>query len=305
MTNELHFPDVFYNSMRKEFVKCEKIAHWKFEKGLNAEVGNEHLIAGGAFAKGMEMMRLAYYMKGKTQDEALVEGIDAVFKQYGNFVAPAGSLKTADRVAGALAYYVSNRPFAKEELAPLLLSEEKLGIEVGFDFELPVHHPRTDKLMRYVGRIDMLAEGKNGKVWVVDEKTTGKLGATWAHQWDLDSQMSGYVWGARKLLGLYGIEKEVVGAVVNGVAILKNDYDLMRCPTFRQDWELLRWYEQMMKDLEAWIDAFKHQDHNQVLDHACAMYGNPCEYAKLCKARDPEKIVGSYAIKFWNPMLRD
>ena len=305
MTNELHFPDVIDNSMRKELVKCQKIAHWKFERGLNAEIGNEHLVAGGAFAKGMEVMRKMYYQDGEKQAAALQEGIVAVYKQYGQFVPPSGSLKTAERMAGALAYYAENKPFDGEELVPLQLGDGMLGIEVAFNHELPILHPKTNKRLSYCGRFDMLAEDKQGKVWVVDEKTTGRMGDAWAHQWDLDSQMSGYVWGAQKLLKKEGIDKEVVGAVINGISILKYGYDTMRCPTFRQDWEVLRWYEQMLDDVDGWISAFKHQDHDQILDHGCALYNAPCQYAKLCKARDPEKIVGSYAIKFWNPMLRD
>jgi hypothetical protein len=193
-----------------------------------------------------------------------------------------------------------------EELVPVTFKDGSKGIEVAFNHEIPIFHPKENKKLSYVGRFDMLAEDKEGKVWVVDDKTTGRMGDAWANQWSLDSQMSGYVWGAQRLLNQEGMQdKEVVGAVINGISILKYGYDTMRCPTFRQDWEVQRWYEQMLNDVDAWIDAFKHQDHDQVLDHACALYNAPCQYAKLCKSRNPEQLEGSYTVRFWNPLERN
>jgi len=302
--NELIFPEHIDNSMRKELVKCQKIAHWKFERGLTAEVGNEHLIAGGAFAKGMEVMRRYHYEEHTDPEITLANGITALYAQYGKFIPPSNSLKTADRMAGALAYYAGRRPFAEDEYTPVKLGDE-LGIEVQFNYGIGIAHPITGLDLSYCGRFDMLAYDKNGDVWVIDEKTTGKLGEAWVHQWNLDSQMTGYCWGAKKLLLEHGITAEVKGAVINGISILKYDYDHIRCPTFRQDWEIERWYAQMLRDISGWITAFKQQDHNQVLDHACALYNNPCQFAKLCKSANPERIMDSYTVRFWDPMRRD
>lgn len=302
---DLYFPAVIDNTMRKEFVKCEKINHWKFERGLNAEIGNEHLIAGGAFAKGMEVMRRAYFQLGNSEQIATVVGIQALYEQYGNFVPPASSYKTVDRMAGALTFYAGRVPMSQDEFKPIEFRDGKLGIEMSFNYEIPVAHPVTGLPLTYCGRFDMLGLDKAGRAWVIDEKTTGRMGDAWAHQWDLDSQMTGYVWGAQKLLHENNIDIEVVGAVINGISILKYDYDHMRCPTFRQPWEVERWYKQMLRDVTRWTEAYKLQDHNQVLDHACALYNNPCQYAKLCKSANPERIEGTYTVKFWNPLDRD
>lgn len=312
MTNELlHFPNAIDNSMRKELVKCQKIAHWKFEKGLTAEGISPDLHAGGAFATGCETTRKAFYLGQKNDVDALQMGIEALYKAYGDFVPPAPkkykTAKTADRMAGALAYYFGERPLSQSNLVPLMLGEE-LGVEISFNFEIPIDHPVTRLPLTYCGRFDMLGVNDHKEVWVVDEKTTGDMGEGWLNQWNLDSALTGYCWGAKKLLEKHGIDLPVVGAIINGVAIraLSNvmPYEHREVSTFRQDWEVDRWYRQMLRDVQGWVNAYRMQNHSQVLDHACALYNNPCAYAKLCKARNPEQLEGSYEVRWWNPLTR-
>lgn len=311
MTELLRFPEAIDNSMRKELVKCQKIAHWKFEKGLTAEGISPDLHAGGAFATGCETTRKAFYLGQKNDVDALQMGIEALYKAYGDFVPPPPkkykTAKTADRMAGALAYYFGERPLSQSNLVPLMLGEE-LGVEISFNFEIPIDHPVTRLPLTYCGRFDMLAVNERKEIWVVDEKTTGDMGDGWLNQWNLDSALTGYCWGAKKLLEKHGIDLPVVGAVINGVAIraLSNamPYEHRAVPTFRQDWEVERWYRQMLRDVQGWVNAYRMQNHSQVLDHACALYNNPCAYAKLCKARNPEQLEDSYAVRWWDPLTR-
>lgn len=44
----------------------------------------------------------------------------------------------------------------------------------------------------YAANFDLLAVDPMGRYWVIDEKTTGKMGDSWALQWTLDSQLTGY-----------------------------------------------------------------------------------------------------------------
>lgn len=312
MKPALRFPDAIDNSMRKELVKCQKIAHWKFERGLSGEE-SEDLIAGGAFAKGVEVMRRAYYTGGKGPQDALSEGIEALYLEYGDFKCPPPkkykTSKTAERMAGALAYYAVKNPMEGAELEPFMLGGD-LSVEIGFNHEIPVIHPTTGKLLTYCGRFDALMIDKDHKVWIVDEKTTGSMGDAWVNQWFLDSALTGYCWGARKLMDANGMaDVEIAGAIINGIAIraLSNadPYEHMKCPVFRQPWFIDRWYYQMEKDVVSWAKAFVMQDHNMVLDHACALYNNPCAYATLCNAANPEPDVASYPVRFWNPLTRE
>lgn len=298
------FPQYIDNSIRKDLVKCQKLAHWKHEMGYQ-EDENEHLIAGGAFAYGLEVARKKFYVDGAMPGNAIESGVAAVwdYKPYQTFKAPAGSNKSQERVAGAIAFYFQEYPLGSDKLKPLRLSDGSLGIEMSFQHELPILHPDTGLPLVYCGRYDMLAVDEQGDVWVNDEKTTGSLGPKWGNQWQLDSQMSGYCWAANKLLEAQGDPRRVKGANVRGVSFLKYGYETVQVAALRQQWEIDRWYAQMCKDIEQWKNAYIYQDHNQILDHACALYNNPCSHDKLCKSRNPERLIeGNYAIRFWNPL---
>lgn len=304
---DIEFPEVIDNSMRKELVKCEMAAHWRYEMGLEAKDGSRvDLVAGKAFAHGAEVMRKCFYDEGLSAKISVERGVAAVSASYGTFVPDKATTKTVQRMAGAITFYGQEFPLDTEPLHPVLLLNGKRAIEVQFTAELPILHPTTGKPLIYAGRFDMLAfDGKSA--WVVDDKTTGQMGDKWANQWFLDSQVTGYCWGARKMLDENGFKDiPIAGAYINGIAIRKYDYEALRLPVYREQWEIDRWYAQMVADIKRWVYQFTAQTHNQALDHACAMYNNPCQFTNLCKSANPERLIdGSYIVRRWNPVERD
>lgn len=307
---EILFPEAIDNSMRKELVKCQKAAHYRYEMGIETvDAVKVDLVAGKAFAAGMETARKAFYDDGLKAKNAVEKGIAAVTVAYGSFVPDKSTSKTVQRMAGALAAYFAENPLDEEKLVPLVIANSgHHAIEVQFNEELPIVHPTTGLPLRYVGRFDMLAlDVAQQQAWVVDEKTTSQMGEKWANQWFLDSQISGYCWGARQFLNKLGLPHiEVAGAVINGIAIRKYDYEVQRLQVFREDWEIDRWYDQMLRDVQTWKRHFVAQDHNQALDHACAFYNNPCQFTPLCKSRNPERLIdGSFVLRRWDPIERD
>lgn len=302
------FPEAIDNTMRKQLVKCETAAKYRFEWGLKAlEDERVDLHAGAAFAKGMEEMRRAYFVERLTEYDAIEKGISALYKKYGNFACPSSSNKSAERMAGALTFYAEQRPLSQEDLEPIRLSNDEYGLEISFAYPIAVDHPSTNQPLLYCGRFDMLAlHKKTNMVWIVDEKTGKSLGDKWANQWQLDSQMTGYCWGARKLLDSHNMGSlQIAGAIINGIAIKKYDYEHVRVAAYREAWEVQRWYEQLVDDVLYWKTAHQSGKHRFALDHACAYYNNPCEYSKLCKSRNPERILdGNYVVERWKPLVR-
>lgn len=301
------FPDVIDNSLRKTLVKCETAARYQYIQGVRATGGSRvDLVAGAAFAKGMETMRRAYYEEADDPQVCLEKGLRALYEGYGSFVPPVKTNKTVERMAGALAFYAQECPLEDEKLIPLQLPDGKRAVEVSFNYELPIMHPDTEKPLSYAGRFDMLALDPYDVAWVVDEKTTSQMGEKWANQWPLDSQMTGYCWGATQFLRANGFENEVGGAIINGIAIRLRDYEHSRFNAYRQPWELERWYEQMLRDIERLKHAYLNDDYNMALDHACAYYNNPCEYMPLCQSRNPERLMlgGGWQEVRWNPLTR-
>lgn len=302
------FPAAIDNTMRKELVKCQMAAHYRFELGLQGTGEKKvDLVAGKAFAAGIEAARRAFFANGYLPSVSAQIGSDRVFEVYGNFACPTSSNKTAARMAGALLHYLEAYPLEKETVVPYKFPDGKLAIELSAAFPLGLAHPDTREELEYAVNFDMLGKDiKEGGLWVVDEKTTSQMGDKWMNQWPLDSQMTGYVWAAMRMLERYGIKEEVKGAIINGIAIRKNDTEAARFKTYREPWMIERWFKQLQTDVIAWEAAYKFQVHNQALDHACAYYLNPCVYAPLCLSRNPEKIMegGQYVVEFWDPKDR-
>ena len=72
MNSELspRFPEVIDSTMRNDFVSCGVKFMLARVYGLATKGGSVHLVAGGAFAKGIEVVRKCYYRDNR--EDALV-----------------------------------------------------------------------------------------------------------------------------------------------------------------------------------------------------------------------------------------
>ncbi|MFM6926953.1 MAG: PD-(D/E)XK nuclease family protein [Bdellovibrio sp.] len=294
------FPEVIDNSIRSNFVACEAKFHYGFVRNISPAGTNVHLHAGGAFAHGIEATRRAFYIDGASADDAIAKGISELLLFYGDYECPPESAKSAERMAGALEFYFERYKLDTDYLRPAVLGGET-GIEFSFSIPLPIAHPQTGNPILYSGRFDMLAEDqRSGSLFVVDEKTATQLGASWAKQWELDSQFTGYCWGARE----YG--KPVAGAIIRGVSILKTKYDSIECPVVRSNHLIDRWYRQLLKDVQRMIEIWRTNDPSYQLDKgSCGSYGG-CSFQLLCGTPDAERwIPVQFEPRVWHPMLRE
>jgi len=137
-----------------------------------------------------------------------------------------------------------------------------------------------------------------GGTYIYDEKTTSSLGQSWAKQWDMRSQFSGYCWAAQQ----YGLAP--TGVIVRGISILKTKYDTMEVPTYRSPYEIDRWLDQVCRDIRGMIKCWEEGYWDFDLDHACTEYGG-CAFVPVCKSPNPEPWLETYFVKrVWNPLLR-
>lgn len=320
------FPHTVDSTILASFRACPQkmfrtyVQHWK------PQTDSVHLVAGGAFAKGVEAARKAFF-EGKVQPveqvydplkgrnvpkwgeevfdarcqgnasmaEAL--GLNALLAHYGDFEPPSDSAKSPSRMAGALEFYFERYPLGQDDMLPIRMPDGRSGIEFSFAMPLDIAHPVTGDPILYTGRADMISHYADG-IFVVDEKTTSSLGASWANQWDLRSQFTGYCAAAREL----GIP--VNGCVVRGVSILKTKYDTQQVLTYRSDYEIDRWRQQVHKDLERMIRCWRDGWWDYSLDGACTEYGG-CALTRVCKSPDPETWLPMYfEQRVWDPLAR-
>ncbi|MDO8340817.1 MAG: PD-(D/E)XK nuclease family protein [Candidatus Woesebacteria bacterium] len=291
------FPHTFDSTMLGAFRSCPQkmfrtyVEHWK------PKSESVHLVAGGAFARGIEVARKAFYEQGASEEDAIATGLHALLIAYGDFETPADSAKSATRMAGALEFYFENYPLAEASAVPVAFPNGKLAIEFSFAEPLDILHPVTGDPILYTGRADMIAEFCGGQ-YCVDEKTTSSLGASWGKQWEMRSQFTGYQWAANKA-GM-----NVQGTLVRGVSILKTKYDHLQHVTYRTPYEVDRWLAQVHRDIERAIEMWKDDYWDYSLDHACAEYGG-CSMVNVCKSSEPASWLPMYFDKrVWDPLAR-
>lgn len=306
------FPTVVDSSLISQFRTCPQLffrasmEHWK-GKGPSP-----HLHAGGAFARGLEVTRQQFFEEGKPSEESIALGMQALTLFWGDYEPPEGIAKTLTRMLGALEFYFDCWPLG-EGAIPTKLPSGKRAIEFSFAEPTDFINPQTGDPVIYCGRTDQIVDFAEG-VYLEDDKTTSSLGASWSRKWDLRSQFTGYTWGATKA----GIS--TAGILVRGVSILKTKYDKAEALTFRAQFEVDRWYQQLMRDLDNMATMWEHSiavsvtngeehmvgasawDYN--LDESCTAYGG-CQFLSVCKSPEPEDWLPMYfERRRWDPLTR-
>jgi hypothetical protein len=292
------FPDVLDSTIIAAFRSCPQKAFLEFMEHWKNKDPSVHLVAGAAYAKGMEVAREAFYVAGEPAESSVAAGLAACLAAYGDFDCPDDSAKSASRTAGALEFYFQRYPLGEDDAIPIELPGGKRGIEFSFAEPLDIQHPESGEPLIYCGRMDMICS-KQGLVLIEDDKTTSQLGASWSRQWDLRSQFTGYKWGAGKAAGVH-----IDGVLVRGVSILKTKYDTLEAITYRPDWQVERWHHQLHRDIRRMISCWEEGYFDFNLDHACSEYGG-CPFKQVCLMKDPSAVLDQmYQRRKWDPILR-
>jgi hypothetical protein len=292
------FPTLVDSTMISNFRACQRQFHRGFVMGLAPASPSIHLHAGAVYAFGLETLRKEFYGRGTPLDECIRLAFDAMVKEWGDFEAPEGHVKSFDRVVEAFLSYIERYPPATDPIKPLMVRGEPA---VEFTFAIPIEgtaHPVTGQPILYGGRFDFLGEF-NGALYVVDDKTASQLGATWGRQWDLRGQFTGYCWAARE----YGFN--AAGAVVRGTAFLKNSITHAEAITYRPQWMIDEWLVALRSTILRMQECYASGYWEPDLADACSAYGG-CTFKELCtKARWEEWIDPTYVVRRWNPLAED
>lgn len=297
------FPEIVDNTMRANYRKCPMSF---FQEHLLCRVmgaDNIHLVAGGAYAAGMDAFRKSYWTKDtdvyKNYDAAIDAGIVALIKHYGYDERReaseewAKSPKSCERLIEAfMDYWKQYHPRAS--IGKPVYVNGQVASEMGGFIPLDVKHPVTGEPLMYSIRWDF-AEERNGDLWLGDDKTTTSLGASWASQWTLRSQFMGYVYGAKRLFGL-----NPVGIIARGTGILKTQINHMEVPVLFKPHLLEKWWVQVNKDFQAMVDSWESNNWDYDFADGCAAYGG-CKFVDACGSKLQHRVLDSMPIRVWNP----
>jgi len=289
------FPLVFDNTMLSDYRTCPKKFMWAYIRGIRPKVPAVDLHAGIAFAKGLEIARRSHFVEGLSPSRALEEGLLAAWRAYGTFEPPPQKEhKNRLQVGRALISYLNHYPMDTDYLKPTTIGPTN-AIEFTFAVPVQLKHPQSGEDLIIAGRCDMIAKFRDS-LYVVDEKTTSRLGRTWSEQWPLRSQFRTYVWAARE----FGWP--AVGAIVRGIALSKTEIRHAEAIIPIQDWMIHQWLETTYQTLKQIKESWTNNRWLPVLGDACNSYGG-CRYRSLCLKRDPEPwIATNYEEWHWNPL---
>jgi PD-(D/E)XK nuclease superfamily len=294
------FPEVLDSSMLAEFKACPAKFYLSYIQEWKSKSVNTHLHAGGAFARGLEVARRGFYEQDLPAEDCEALGVQSLLQFYGDHQPPnygSAANKTALRMAGALEFYFSRYPLNHQTAYPILMPGGKRGIEFSFAHNLPILHPETGQPLQYCGRADGIFQFAGG-TYIFDEKTASQLGATWAKQWKLRAQFSGYAWAARES----GIK--VDGVVVRGVSILKGGYDILEDISFRTEYMIGSWYSELLDWIDQMLHCYKTNRWRHTYDHACSDFGG-CQFQDICDMEDQVPwLERGFERKHWDPITR-
>lgn len=288
------------STMVSTFRSCPKKFFWTFVHNLRAPGSSVHLVAGSAFAAGLEAIRnlQALHPEEPLHHEILwLEGVRAALRAVEPYDEPE-SPKNLHNVLNALEIYLQEYHPFYDEVQPLVING-KPTTEFSFSIPLNIKHPRTGDPFLYVGRFDMLGVYRsNNLLCVLDDKTTGSLGSYWLKQWDMRGQFLGYLWACQKL------GYDVHNVIVRGTGLLKTETNFLSLPLSYPQHLIERWEAELYNTIELICHYHEKDYYPYNFADACSAFGG-CPMQQLCQAQEPENWLNNYKVEVWNPVTED
>lgn len=301
----VEFPHTIDNTIISTYKGCPWKARTMYMEHWKPRLLSVHLVAGKAFAAGLEVLRKKFFWEGCSIEDSLAYAIAEATRVYGpdDYGNPNKSLL---RVQQGLIYYTEEFPLDREHFPPVELAGEA-GLE--FSFALPIpdprfenrpfEHPETGEPLLYTGRADQIVHHRDSPniLWVEDDKTTSRLGATWGNQWKLRAQFSGYCWAAHQH------EFPVVGTLVRGIAFYKNGYGQQEVLSRRPQHMLDDWLRVTQDTLIRMLHDYDRGYAPRDLSETCQAYGG-CPLIDACanSPRASRFLSVDFKRRQWDPV---
>lgn len=292
------FPKVLDNTMVKAWRACPKKFWWHYQRNLHPTDASVHLVAGGAFAKGLEVVRKRYFDDSIPFHDAVALGGIALLTEYGDFKPNRiHERKDALNVLGAMGKYFVEWPIDTGIVPYLPPGSDKHAIEYSFAAPVPgVRHPETGDFIVYSGRFDFIGCYQGDTIIGVDDKTASQLGQSWLAQWVLPNQLLGYTWGAAQNgLKLGGFE-------VRGTSLLANGYGHLSDTRMFPRWKIDAFERELTSAVTDMIRDWERNVWRMDLGSSCSAYSG-CPFLVLCDTPFPEDwIAVNFEERVWNPL---
>lgn len=196
---EVVIPDqlTMSHSLIKEWRTCRRKFFFHYMARLDAKRISIPFLVGSSFHSGVE----AFY-DGRPPEDFVPEIIKAMREKVSKavFLTPEDEQKLMMQesiVTGMLRGYAHT--YASD------LKRWKIA-HTEHEFQIPIIENR----MSYVGQIDLVIRQKDGRLWIVEHKTAGRIDRNYVERLALDTQVTGYAIGAR-----HSMNEPIAGIIYN------------------------------------------------------------------------------------------
>ena len=276
---------IWDNSTISCFQTCRRKYYWQYVRHLRPAVKGTPLIFGSAIHDALDC-----YYKSEDREKSIVDAVK-LFKE--SYTTPEGDmLRTVENGVKLLSWYsvkYKNEPF-KVHGKP----------EEGFVFFI------GDIL--YGGRLDLPVVWDD-QLWIMEHKTTTRLGASYFDQFELDKQITGYIIALEEYSG-----RKCSGAIINVLEPWK-EVKRVTAKTKQPEDHFLRkpiTKSQHLKDrfrynVQAIVRDIKWCEENNEFQEAekkeaCFYYNRNCPFLQLCQYGENERVIKrDYVVEKWEP----
>lgn len=238
---------------------------------------------------------------------------------FADFSAPEEEFRNFSTAIDLITAYNAYHPIEAFEVVKL--PDGRPAIEVPFavplgeievKHELLVRAPDGTVSSKYIdklkiihtGKIDMLFR-REGRIYIMDHKTTSMMGPGYFKEFDLSSQVMAYIWAASTLLG-----QPVSGFVVNALAVRKQTktgkrFEFERYPIPADQDLVNEWVEDTLYICSDMVEMAKRGYFPKHTKWCVGKYGT-CPYAQVCilprHSRETMLMSGNFKRVEWDPL---
>lgn len=261
---------VFDSSALKCFARCPRKFYWRYIRQL---VPKHYKPAPLNFGSAIhEAMRIWY---AEQDIDGAIEIFHKIWEdRFGD------DKRTHEKGEKILKKYAETYPKEPFEI----IGEPEMGFTVDLEGN------------EYVGRFDLVIEW-NGEMYVLDHKTSSRMGYNYFHRYRPDFQMTGYTWAAEQVF-----DRPCAGVMINVLYFTKTKIDFFRDTSPRmphEKQEFVTYATNRMANIKARNpDRMKDWEQKWV---ACTDWGT-CQFRELCISAEPERLVPlMFKVEPWDP----
>lgn len=298
-------PSVIDATMLTAFRACKSSFYRAHVLKRSNSTSSAPLLAGGAFASGIEAYRRAFYADGYSEKSCYDISILAAIQSWGDvdpFPQGKHESRSLDRVLAAIKSYFDTYPIAKDLFQPHVRAdtgtptiEFSAAVPLDPDRGFPLH-PSTGEPFIWHIRSDGLGTFRNLPVFS-DEKTTESLGAAWSNKWLMRNQFLSYGWCYREM----GLPYRSV--LVRGVGLLKTKITHAEALIPYPDHMFDMWERNAIFSLNQMVQMWEIDYWPEDIGDACTSFGN-CQFTDVCLAAPQRKLNylrTGYVHRNWDP----